>query len=69
MIILTRYNGASMLVNENFIEIAEETPDTVITMQNGHRYIVKEKLDDIINLTATARAVVGITEPSASQAD
>lgn len=58
-----------MLVNENFIEIAEETPDTVITMQNGHRYIVKEKLDDIINLTATARAVVGITEPSASQAD
>ncbi len=48
MIKLTRLNGTVILVNENFIELAEETPDTVITMENGHRYLVQEKLDDIV---------------------
>lgn len=48
MIQLTRINGTELLVNEQFIEIAEQTPDTVITMQNGHRYLVKETIDEII---------------------
>ncbi len=47
MIKLTRLNGTVILVNESFIETAEEAPDTVITMQNGHRYFVQEKLDEI----------------------
>ena len=48
MIQLTRLNGTILLVNEEFIEIAEDTPDTVITMQNGHRYVVKEKTAEIM---------------------
>ncbi|MDE5992250.1 MAG: flagellar FlbD family protein [Oscillospiraceae bacterium] len=48
MIQLTRINGTELLVNEQFIEIAEQTPDTVVTMQNGHRYLVKETLEEII---------------------
>lgn len=55
MIILTRCNGTSLMINESFIETAEETPDTVITMQNGHRYLVKEKLDTIIAMSAEFR--------------
>ncbi len=55
MIILTRCNGTTIMLNENFIEIAEETPDTVITMENGHRYIVQEKLEDIIEMAAAYR--------------
>jgi len=47
MITLTRLNGTELLLNEKFIEIAEQTPDTVVTMQNGHRYVVKETLEDI----------------------
>lgn len=50
MIKLTRLNGTVILINENFIELAEETPDTVITMENGHRYLVQEKLDDIVTM-------------------
>lgn len=49
MIKLTRYNGADLLINENFIETVEETPDTVITMQNTHRYFVKENVDGILD--------------------
>lgn len=47
MITLTRLNGTELLLNEKFIEIAEQTPDTVVTMQNSHRYVVKESLEDI----------------------
>lgn len=48
MIKLTRVNGSELLINESFIETAEETPDTVVTMQNGHRYFVKETVDEIL---------------------
>ena len=51
MIKLTRMSsGTVLLVNENFIETAEETPDTVVTMQNGHRYFVNEKVDEILDM-------------------
>ncbi len=55
MIQLTRINGTILLVNEHFIEIAEETPDTVVTMQNGHRYLVKETIQEIIEKSADFR--------------
>lgn len=48
MILVTRLNGTPLMLNEEFIEAAEETPDTVVTMMNGHRYILKEKLDEIV---------------------
>ena len=51
MIMLTRVNGTTLLINESFIETAEETPDTVVTMQNGHRYFVKETVDEILQKT------------------
>ncbi len=48
MIRLTRLNDTEILVNENFILLAEETPDTIMTMQNGHRFSVKETTAEII---------------------
>lgn len=50
MIKLTRINGTVILINERYVEIIEETPDTVITMENGHRYLVQEKIDDILEM-------------------
>ncbi len=55
MIRLTRINGTELLLNEQFIEIAEQTPDTVVTMQNGHRYLVQETLEDIAEQSARFR--------------
>lgn len=55
MIQLTRLNGTILLLNEEFMEIAEETPDTVVTMQNGHRYVVKEKISEITEKIAEAK--------------
>lgn len=48
MITLTRLNGARLCVNVFLIEHLEETPDTVVTLTNGHRFLVQESIDDII---------------------
>jgi len=49
MILLTKLGGKEILINEELIETAQETPDTVVTMNNGHSYIVSEKIDEIMD--------------------
>jgi flagellar protein FlbD len=48
MITLNKLGGKEILINEDFIETAYETPDTVIVMTNGHTYIVTETLPEIM---------------------
>jgi flagellar protein FlbD len=52
---LTRFNGNPLLINEDQIETCEETPDTVVSLQNGHKYFVKEKLGEILSLSIDFR--------------
>lgn len=47
MIVLTRLDGKEFLLNEDLIEIVNETPDTVIVLGNGHSYIVRESLNEL----------------------
>ncbi|MFW6267079.1 MAG: flagellar FlbD family protein [Halanaerobium sp.] len=48
MIKLTRTSGKEFLLNADLIEEVQETPDTVITLTNGRKLLVKESADDII---------------------
>jgi flagellar protein FlbD len=48
MITLTRLNGTRICVNAFLIEHLEETPDTIVTLTNGHRFLVQESIDDIV---------------------
>lgn len=48
MIILTRLDGKEFLLNEEFIEVVNETPDTVIVLENGHSYIVRESINELV---------------------
>jgi len=48
LIKLTRLNGKEFVINADLIETVEATPDTVITLVNEHRYIVKESVDEVI---------------------
>ena len=50
MIELTKYDGSIIMVNEPYIEFVEETPDTVVSLVNGKKIIVKESRQDIKNL-------------------
>jgi flagellar protein FlbD len=48
MIQVTRLNGSRFHVNALMIETVEETPDTLITLTNGKKYIVIENASDVI---------------------
>lgn len=50
MIELTRLNGRSITINADMIVSLEETPDTVVTLNTGIKYVVKESRQEIINL-------------------
>lgn len=55
MIEVTRLNGSKVLINDDLIEMVEETPDTVITLTTGKKVIVKESRQDIKNLVKSFR--------------
>ncbi|MBN2983604.1 MULTISPECIES: flagellar FlbD family protein [Cohnella] len=48
MISVTRLNGTSFYVNALLIETIEQTPDTLITLTTGKKYIVMENSSDVI---------------------
>ena len=56
MISLTRLNGERIAVNPDLLERAEETPDTVLTLTNGTKYVVHETLDELIQRVQAYRA-------------
>ena len=47
MIYLTRLNGDKFMLNVDLIEIMEETPDTVITLTNGKKIVVRDSIRNI----------------------
>ncbi|MDE7322006.1 MAG: flagellar FlbD family protein [Lachnospiraceae bacterium] len=55
MIEVTKINGSKLLVNTNLIETVEETPDTVITLTDGKKIIIKESRHEIKNLVKLTR--------------
>jgi flagellar protein FlbD len=55
---LTRLGGREMAVNPDLIERAEATPDTVLTMLDGHKLIVAEPLREVVALVRSWRAEV-----------
>lgn len=50
MIKLTRLDDKKIIVNENFIKIIEEAPDTIITFHDSYKIIVKERMNDIFEI-------------------
>jgi flagellar protein FlbD len=48
MIVLTRLNGQSFVVNAEKIRLVESTPDTVVCCDSGERLMVKETLNEVI---------------------
>ena len=49
MIEITRLNGTQVFLNDDLIQTIEETPDTIITLTNGVKYVVQEDGEEIKN--------------------
>ncbi len=50
MIAVTRLNGKRFVVNAEQIRYVESTPDTMITLMNGDKIMVKEPLEEVVSL-------------------
>jgi flagellar protein FlbD len=48
LIWLTRFDGTRFVLNSDLIETVEPTPDTVITLTNGHHFVARETVEEIV---------------------
>jgi flagellar protein FlbD len=68
MILLTRLGkGLPIALNPDLIERAEPTPDTVITLVDGHKLVVAESVSEVIELIRQWRASVASSAYRMSQ--
>jgi flagellar protein FlbD len=56
MIELTRLNGTPIVLNSDLIKTAEASPDTMLTLINGEKLIVREPCDEVTELVLAYRA-------------
>jgi flagellar protein FlbD len=66
MIMVTRRNGTAFALNPDLIERVEATPDTVITLVGGTKYVVAESVQEIIDEVRDFRASVLATSSGIS---
>ncbi|MBI4403339.1 MAG: flagellar FlbD family protein [Deltaproteobacteria bacterium] len=48
MIRVTRFDGSSMVLNADWIQSIEDTPDTLITLTTGTKILVREKPEEVV---------------------
>lgn len=48
MIKLTRLNHVPLIVNSDLIEHVEVTPDTVVALTTGQKFLVLESAEDVV---------------------
>ena len=61
MIKVTRFNSdgeGEIILNAEIIEMIEQTPDTVITLTNGKKLIVEEKMEEVVRILMHYRRAV-----------
>jgi flagellar protein FlbD len=56
MIEVTRLNGNLMVLNSDLIKTAEASPDTMLTLINGEKLIVRESCEDVVERIIAYRA-------------
>lgn len=62
MVTLTKLNGQQFTINADLIETFEQTPDTVIVMTTGNKYVVKESPEEIIDKIIQFRRSIYLKE-------
>ena len=48
MIRVTRFDGRPMILNADWIQSVEETPDTMITLTTGATILVKDSVAEVV---------------------
>ena len=61
MILVTRLNGSVFALNPDLIQRVDATPDTVVTLVDGAKFVIAESLTETVELTLGFRARVVAT--------
>ena len=62
MIEVTRLNGTAIVLNSDLVKTIESSPDTMLTLINGEKLIVREETEDVVErvLAYRARLLAGV---------
>lgn len=60
MIQVTRINHLPLVLNSDLIEHLEATPDTVITLTNGQKLVVRESVEEIVKRVVEFRRSIQV---------
>jgi flagellar protein FlbD len=69
MIVVTRLNGPRFAVNPDLLQRVESTPDTILTLIDGTKYIIAESMEEVTELVVEYRARVVATTMALSHED
>ncbi|MBZ5663591.1 MAG: flagellar FlbD family protein [Acidobacteriia bacterium] len=58
MIQLTRLNSHPLVINSDLIKFVEQSPDTLITLVNGEKIVVRESAQDVLERVVQFRRSV-----------
>lgn len=65
MIKLTRLNGVEFILNAELIKFIESTPDTLVTLRDGEKIMVKEPPEEVVRRSIEyRRTLYFIPEPA-----
>ncbi|TCP58827.1 flagellar protein FlbD [Tumebacillus sp. BK434] len=67
MIQVTRFNRSTVYLNATLIEAVEATPDTVISLITGKKFVVAETVPDVLDKIQTFYRNVGLVAVQARQ--
>ncbi len=59
MVKLTRMNGLEFTVNAELIEFIESTPDTVLTLTTGKKFVLRETVQEVVDKIIAYRQAIG----------
>ena len=60
LIEVTRLNDKKIILNAELIESIESTPDTVLTLTTGKKFIVKEGCQEVKNLVLSYKRDIAV---------
>ena len=58
VIIVRRLSGQPLAINPDLLGRIESTPDTILVMLDGTRFIVRQSMDEVVDLVREYRANV-----------
>jgi len=58
MITLTRLSGKQFVLNCDLIERIDSTPDTVVTLTDGTKYVVADPMDTVVSAVLRFRSEI-----------